>query len=111
MSRRKVINGKVYDVDTAKPVSLKGRTCLCRRIIKYENNSSSTSYIRLYRKKTGEYFTAKYSSDWPIDSFPYEITPRTEEWANGFLKKILDIVIPQSFKFVITERTFQLFCC
>ena len=61
MSRRKVINGKVYDVDTAKPVSLKGRTCLCRRIIKYENNSSSTSYISLYRKKTGEYFTAKYS--------------------------------------------------
>ena len=88
MSRRKIINGKVYDVDTAKPVGLKGRTCYCRRIIKYENNSSSTSYIRLYRKKTGEYFTAKYSSNWPIDSFPYEITPRTEEWANGFYNKV-----------------------
>ena len=88
MSRRKIINGKVYDVDTAKPVGLKGRTCYCKRIIKYENNSSSTSYIRLYRKKTGEYFTAKYSSNWPIDSFPYEITPRTEEWANGFYNKV-----------------------
>lgn len=88
MGTRKTINGKVYDVKTAKPVCVKGHMCTCKRITQYENNTCYSEYMILYRKKTGEYFTAKYSSNYPIDLTPYFITPRTEEWADGFIAKI-----------------------
>ena len=47
---KKIINGKLYDTDTAKAIAGKEEN--------YGKNDYRTFYETLYKKKTGEYFLA-----------------------------------------------------
>ena len=78
---RKVINGKVYDTETA---TLVGH---------WSNGRSGGDYISvdLYRKKTGEYFSAKQAGEYVSDLFYSEqVAPmgydQAREWAEEHLE-------------------------
>lgn len=77
---RKIINGKVYDTETA---ALVGH---------WSNGRSDGDYIGvdLHRKKTGEYFAAKQFGEYVSDIFYAEqVTPMgyeaAREWAESHL--------------------------
>lgn len=74
---RKVINGKMYDTDTATAVA---------ENIEYEDEQPY-SKVMLYKKKTGEYFfqCEKFTEDKKV-----WIEPIMEDEAKDFAEKVLD---------------------
>ena len=77
---KKIINGKVYDTETAKRLAFATATCSCTDFGYWEEE--------LYRKKTGEYFL--YGEGGPMTKYARVID--TNNWAGGWE------IVPMTYK-------------
>ena len=68
---KKIINGKVYDTETAKRLAFATANCSCSDFSYWEEE--------LYRKKTGEYFL--YGSGGPMTKYAKFVD--TNNWSSG----------------------------
>ena len=77
----KIIKGKKYNTETAKEICKKTNYC---------GNGLPSSWVTLYRKKTGEFFIARVSSGMDCWDTWEGITPISIGRAKGFCEENMD---------------------
>lgn len=77
----RIVNGKRYDTETAKPICVRTN---------YYNGNCVSSWDSLYRKKNGEFFLCRTMTGFNCFDLESEIHPIDENRAKSFAEENMD---------------------